>query len=271
MRPLRPLVSYQGGKAVLAPRIADVMNVPRERPFVELCAGTAAVSLELLNRGHHGPIALVDSGPWGLVWSQLGSGTFDLRAFRRYCASVPRNPKSVRGFLEDLATQPATRDTAPVFLLLQAGSFGGRAITDEGGRWRHHGFRTHWRGEVRGRECQETRPTLAPRLPELLRRVEALVNALPGRVRGWRARAEDWRGHSDETVYIDPPYRGTLEYPHELDAVALAERLPSVVWVSERRPLGPHAVSLGRNRRAGMERASRPDRSRDEWLTRFGR
>ena len=132
---LQPPCGYQGGKSRLAAAIVDHMQVDPEAPYTELCCGSAAVALELLNRGHRGPVTLVDAGPWGMFWREVGAGTFDIAALRRHLAGFPADVRRHVAHLTALAARPAAVDTTAVFLVLQAGSFGGNAI------------RLHWKLE----------------------------------------------------------------------------------------------------------------------------
>lgn len=62
---LLPPVSYQGGKRRQAPEIVRHMALDPEQEFVELCAGSGAVSLELISRGHNpAKITMVDSSEY---------------------------------------------------------------------------------------------------------------------------------------------------------------------------------------------------------------
>ena len=60
-----PPVTYQGGKGRLAAAIVDAMRVPADATFVDICCGSGAVTLALLDSGHDpGRIVMIDQGPW---------------------------------------------------------------------------------------------------------------------------------------------------------------------------------------------------------------
>jgi D12 class N6 adenine-specific DNA methyltransferase len=96
-----PPVTYQGGKGRLAKQIVQKMAVPAEATFYDLCCGSGAVSLALVETGHSPErIIMVDKGPWGKFWKAIGEGTFDLAVFQSYCDILSGDPKSIKPVLE---------------------------------------------------------------------------------------------------------------------------------------------------------------------------
>lgn len=62
--------SYQGGKQRLAKQIVDIFykenNIDNNTQFYDICCGSGAVSIELLNRGiKPSNIHMIDKSPWG--------------------------------------------------------------------------------------------------------------------------------------------------------------------------------------------------------------
>jgi hypothetical protein len=145
---------------------------------------------------------MVDRGPWGLVWEAVGAGTFDLAAFGKWCDAVPADRSAVKGFLEELSHQPADADPAYVFLLLQAGSFGSKAIWIRENRWQNCTFRSYWMPTPTSSRRSPVNPMM-PMPATLYSRMEALVVGLKG-VHGRCGDVMEARPSSG-TVYVDPP------------------------------------------------------------------
>lgn len=138
-----------GGKQRLASTILDTMGLdgPREDTiFYDLCCGSGAVTIELLNRGWDPrAVVMVDAGPWGRIWQALGDGSFDLDRLRAEIDAVPSEPDAVQRHLQSLASQPALHDEVLYrYLILQAGAFGGKAVWITNGAWKTPGFRAYW-------------------------------------------------------------------------------------------------------------------------------
>ena len=75
---LLPPCAYQGGKQRLANQICDIIEEREGSDFVfyDLCCGSGAVSLEMINRGHS--VVMIDKGPFGAVWEKVGNGDFKI-------------------------------------------------------------------------------------------------------------------------------------------------------------------------------------------------
>lgn len=263
---LLPPVSYQGGKRRLAPAILDTIRPDPASPFWDLCCGGAAVALEALRRGHRPELlTLVDAGPWGEVWRDVGAGRFPLATLRALLADLPADER-VPEHLRWLASQPvADVDRPAVFLVLQAGSWGGSAVGWDGERWRHVGFRKPWAPTASSTRRARNLP-VAPAPSAIYERAAALCGALVG-ARGLHA---DVRGVRPDvgTVYLDPPYADTKRYAAgALDAPAFAASLPVPCWVSERRALSPGAIPLLDRHPGGITGGHKAPR--EEWLSPF--
>ena len=84
---LLPPCSYQGGKQRLANQICDII-IEREGSdflFYDLCGGSGAVSLEMVNRDYK--VVMVDKAPFVLFYEMIGKGQFDLNIFRKEISS----------------------------------------------------------------------------------------------------------------------------------------------------------------------------------------
>lgn len=267
-------VTYQGGKQRLAGAILDVMGVKEARGgtvFYDLCCGSGAVTVELLNRGWAADaIVMVDIGPWGSFWKALGAGTFDMGRFEALVRSMPAEVGDIQAWLVAQAAQPVREDEVPyLFPILQAGAFGSKAVWTEGSRWRTPGFRSYWLPTATSSRRSPVNPMMP--MPEtLLERVAALVPRALG-LRALRASVETtpWDTAWGGLVYLDPPYAGTTTYGGGFDILAFARSCPFPTWVSEGRALTPGAVGLAMGRRKGGISGDRTE-AHDEWLSPFG-
>ena len=246
---LHTAVTYQGAKVRLAAAILDKIDL--KLPLWDLCCGSGAVSIEAVNRGvSPSDIVMVDSGVWGEFWQSVGRGTFSLRDFERTLRLLPEDVTRVQGVLERLAREaPRQEDRVYVYLLLQAGAFGGKQIWIDKGKWCNCSFRSYWTPT----ETSSRRYPVNPMMPmpdELLRRVAALVESM----RGVKAQCCDVRSLAaipDGTAYLDPPYAGLTGYADGFDVVSLASALSVPCYVSEAVPLSPINWQLSGPRRQG--------------------
>jgi len=82
---LRVPCAYQGGKQRVAAQMVDQLLEAAPTPnsrFYDLCCGSGAVSIELVNRGvDPSRIWMLDISSWGCFWSAIGSGTFNMEIF----------------------------------------------------------------------------------------------------------------------------------------------------------------------------------------------
>lgn len=303
--PLVVPVPYQGGKQRLASAIADLWwptdGTPPGR-FVELCCGSGAASVEMVNRGYPvEAITMVDAGPWGLFWQAVGAGTFSTDVFEAHLDALPADPTLIQPALQELARQPVRTDAAEVFPILQAGSFGAKAITithpaahpaahsgtrsdpdaATGARWSHSGFRSYWLPTATSSRRSPVNPMMP--MPDTLRsRVLAVVEAMRG-IDGKRADvttiagdlspapAGDINGADATVVYMDPPYAGTTAYGYGLDipAVAHAATAAGTVYVSEGVALTDEAHLLSAGRTKGGISGAKKVAHNQEWVSVF--
>ena len=133
MKKLEIPCSYQGGKQRLAKSIVDIFyrenNIDDNTKFFDLCCGSGAVSIELLNRGvASNNIYMVDKSPWGIVWDMAGTGTFDLQIFKEFVESIPKDITKIKQFASYIINKPVDKHMIPYhFLFLQACAFGSTA------------------------------------------------------------------------------------------------------------------------------------------------
>lgn len=268
MESLKPPVTYQGAKQRIAADLIDNIAWDPNTRFFDLCCGSGAVSLELIGRDFEpNQITMVDAGPWGLFWEAVGRGVFSLSEMRYYCKQIPKDRYKIKPFMENLSRQLVDHDAPYIFVLLQAASFGGKAIWIEGGRWRNCSFRSFWHPTA----TSKRRSTVNPMMPmpdTLLSRLEELVPCMRG-VDGRCCRVETITPSPNDVAYIDPPYGDTTGYGHTLPNVEqLARNMPCLTYVSESRSLHgtSHAILIAGNRSKGGISGTRK-KANEEWLS----
>lgn len=258
-------VTYQGAKHRYAAAIIDHIGPRFDEPFYDLCCGSGTVSIELVNRGFNPKLLhMVDSGPWGIFWQSIGKGTFNLNRFRKLLNRMPDRPL-IQAYAKELSKQPAHIDTPYVFLILQACSFGGKAIWIEDDRWRNTSFRSFWQPNGIAKRKSVVNPMMP--MPETLHQRMTLICQ---RMHGVKACHCDVRDYGPQlgTIYIDPPYAGTTGYGSSFDVVAYASQ--RACWVSEARPLTSEAVRLADSKsrsRGGI--SGKRSSANEEWLSHF--
>lgn len=254
---LQPPCAYQGGKRRQAPEIVRHMgaHAARDVPFVELCCGGAAVSLELISRGKPPElVTLVDAGPWGLFWKAIGDGLYDCDRLRELVGQMPPAAE-VPDWMRRQVKIEAPEDEVPyLFPLLQSASFGGKPVGWRNGKWRA----SSWALEGSAYNPATVLPLVLERVRRLVIRAKGL-HVVYGDVASVRPPA-------GSTVYFDPPYRGTSGYAHRTDFL-LAESLEVPCYVSERVPLNESARKITSRAASGLNARNRRDPS--EYLSLF--
>lgn len=253
---IKPPLSFQGGKQRVAKKIADII-VKEGTQYVDLCCGSGAVSLGLVNNGvHPEDILMVDSSDWGDFWLQVSSGSFDMCWFEDIITNIPKDKSLIRPHLERYAKAGYEQgdDTCPIWLMLQAGSFGGKHIYTKNGKFCNASFRSYWQPT----ETSKRRSPVNPMMPmpnTLLRQVKVVVDtmspikALHGDVLDidWDFYENSLRTKDNVIIFIDPPYEGTTGYGFNLDYVNWYKnlRLPSnySLWITDYRPMERSTMS----------------------------
>lgn len=200
-----PLATYQGSKFRFAPAIVDEMEAAFGPAawwpaFVDVCAGTASVTLEVLRRAPAlAPRAIaVDAGLWGAFWEAFHA---DRAGVRAQVAALLADGGGRAAACRRLVGTPMNKDAAKwagEFLIIQGAMRHGRALPPEaeGGLW----------NPVNPNAC--VTPALRRASADgLLARLDA-VPAFKA-VRGDAAGA---KFPENAVVYIDPPYLGTIGY-----------------------------------------------------------
>lgn len=274
---MRVPCAFQGGKQRVAAQIVDFLLEAAPGPdslFYDLCCGSAAVSIELVNRGiESSRIMMLDISSWGSFWSAIGSGTFNMDAFDQFLSELPSDKRDFKAHMSALAALPVGDHEAELYPLLQACSFGGKQIWRNGEHWVNACFRDYWEPTATSIRRSPANP-MQPSPTELRRRVGALVNGMKG-VTCLKMDIMTFLNDpfpSNAVVYVDPPYQSTTGYGFGFDLSSFTNRFREInqapLFVSEGAPLSNNALMLtfgGAN--GGISGVRR--KKHQEWLSRF--
>lgn len=278
--------SYQGGKQRLAKQIVDIFykenNINDDTKFFDLCCGSGAISLELINRGFNpNNITMIDNGCFGQFWQDIANGEFDLDIFKREIENLP-NLENIQSYLKKLSDLPVDEDKMVYhYLLLQAGAFGSKQIWIENNKWKNNTFRSYWLPT----ETSNRRSPVNPMMPmpnTLYNRVEAIVEQLSGSIIAsresvfdavYRIDEERDKGNKNIIIYIDPPYANTTGYKETFDIYSLEGQIwsTSPIYISEGYKMQgaseSYLLSVGRTK--GNISGEAKKKPTEEWLNRF--
>ena len=272
--------SYQGGKQRLAKQIVDIFyaenEINDETKFYDLCCGSGAVSLELINRGFNpNNITMIDNGCFGQFWQDIANDEFELKVFREEINKLP-SLENIQSYLKELSNQPVDKDKMVYhYLLLQAGAFGSKQIWIEDNKWKNNTFRNYWMPT----ETSSRRSPVNPMMPmpdTLYDRVETIVNYAKG-INAACCDAfdviktiNDMSKVAKVIVYIDPPYQNTEKYHTDLDyATLIADLHNCKVVLSEAKPMvdcDKSEMVITRNPKKGNISGNTTKNNRAEWL-----
>ena len=278
--------SYQGGKQRLAKQIVDIFykenNINDDTKFFDLCCGSGAISLELINRGFNpNNITMIDNGCFGQFWQDIANEEFDLDIFKREIENLP-NLENIQSYLKKLSDLPVDEDKMVYhYLLLQAGAFGSKQIWIENNRWKNNTFRSYWLPT----ETSNRRSPVNPMMPmpnTIYNRVEAIVEQLSGSIIAsresvfdavYRIDEERNKGNKNIIIYIDPPYANTTGYKETFDIYSLEGQIwsTSPIYISEGYKMQgaseSYLLSVGRTK--GNISGEAKKKPTEEWLNRF--
>ena len=144
-------LTYQGGKQRIAGNILDIIskrNSLEEKIFFDFCCGSGAVTIEAINRNlPFKKYGMLDWSVWGDFWKAIGEGNFILEIFKTYIDALPPKEK-IQKYLQDMSNENPNDGIflshVYRYLLLQAGSFGGKQIWIEDNKWKNNSFRSYW-------------------------------------------------------------------------------------------------------------------------------
>ena len=269
--------SYQGGKQRVAKEIVDyILNTTffsKDTKFYDLCCGSGAVTVELLNRGVPPEnITMCDKSSWGVFWKFIGEGIFDLNKFYKYSKAVPRDKSLIQAHIKELSKTNADVDEEYKYILLQASSFGGKQICKKDGKWQSPSFRNFWQPTETSNRRSAVNPMM-PMIDELEKRVKILVDNCKGLTCHHKDIYEMLdiieNDKSDKVIYIDPPYTNTSGYAFSFDYSDFLSKLFDVtvahIFVSEKEKISDEAIQLNFSGAKGGINGNRKNKN-EEWL-----
>lgn len=261
----------------MAGQIVDALLQASPEPnsqFYELCCGSAAISIELVNRGvDPSRIWMLDISSWGSFWSAIGDGTFDMDVFDRFLSELPSDKRDFKAHMLALSALPVDEHEVELYPILQASSFGGKQIWHNGERWANACFRDYWEPTATSIRRSPANP-MQPSPVELRRRVEALVKGMKGVTCFRRDIMTVLHAPlpSNAVVYVDPPYKSTTGYGFGFDITSFIKNFRDLnevpLFVSEGVPLNENALMLMFGGAKGGISGVRAGKHQ-EWLSRF--
>lgn len=274
---MRVPCAYQGGKQRVAAQIVDLLLEANPGPttrFYDLCCGSAAVSIELVKRGiDSSRICMLDISSWGVFWTAICSGTFDMDVFDQFLSELPSDKRDLKAHMLELAARPVGEHEAELYPVLQACSFGGKQIWLNGNRWANACFRDFWQPTATSVRRSPANP-MQPSPIELRRRIGSLAQHM----RGAKCLNMDIMEilncpiPSSSVVYVDPPYQDTTGYAFGFDISAFIRKFREVseapLFVSEGAPLNSDAILLDFGGAKGGISGVRRGKHQ-EWINRF--
>lgn len=260
---LKSPCAYQGAKQRVAGELIDyiyndiegIVDNLEEITFYDLCCGSGAVTLELLNRGIRAEkVVMCDISTWGAFWKAIGEGTYDLERFYKYSRAVPREKGMVQTYIKELAGESADIDEEYKYILIQAAAFGGKPIWKRDGVWKNTSFRDYWQPTATSSRRSPVNP-MQPEIEEIEERVQNLVKY----ARGLRCYHADISVMLDvikadrgsKVIYIDSPYTNTAGYGCAFDVLEIIQELIregiAPIYVSEKERLEGAATAYRLN------------------------
>lgn len=277
---LRVPCCYQGGKQRIASQVVDhLMKHPlsksNETVYYDLCCGSGAVTIELLNRGvDPKKIVMVDQSSWGAFWKKVGAGTYNLEIIKQLLDKIPEDKKQIKAHVSAMAKQTIDSDEAYIYPILQACSFGGKQIWRDGNTWKNAFFRDYWEPTPTSKRRSPANP-MQPSPSTLYRRIEAISKGAKG-ITCHQINVLDAldliQKDGKAIVYIDPPYAGMTNYGFQLDIDHFVKlylsQQEAPLFVSENRPLSKNAFRIDFGGAKGGISGNKPSKH-DEWLSIF--
>ena len=274
---LVPPCAYQGGKNRIASSIVEYIlatcEVNDKTIFFDLCSGSGAVSLELVNHKiEPSKITMCDISSWGKFYKSIGNETFSVEKFLEYANSVPEDKNMIQDFLKNLSLSDAEQDEEYKYIILQSGSFGGKQIYREGNKWKNTSFRNYWQPTADSVRRSPVNP-MQPSIKEIVKRVTNIYNLC----KGIKCENFDIRNILDTIpkdnciIYIDPPYKDTTKYGFNFDyeefILSLKNKTKCPIFVSEGRIISEDYVEMYSNSQKSI--CGKSKRENREYLNRM--
>jgi site-specific DNA-adenine methylase len=275
MNKIKVPCSYQGGKQRLATQIVDILLKDKKDNtiFFDLCCGSGAISIELINRGIPPQnIVMLDISSWGTFWKSISEGNFDLRKFKSFLEQLPKNKEDYKSYFNEYILEPV-KDEAEIYPILQANSFGGKQICRKSNHWCNASFRSYWIPTKTSIRKSPANP-MQPEPKELLRRIELIVDRMKGItcISDDITSILDFNIPDEAIVYVDPPYQHTTGYFYQFNlndfihSFKLKFKVP--LYISECIPLNNNSIQLNFGGSNGGITGLRKLKH-EEWLSKF--
>lgn len=270
-----PPCSYQGGKQRVSKEIVDYIfetsMIYDNTRFFDLCCGSGAITLELINRGINPQnIIMLDVSSWGTFWKSIGEGSFLYEKFLTYSDAVPRDKSKIQEYIKALSKENADIDECYKYILLQASSFGGKQIWNENGEWKNTSFRDYWQPTSTSKRKSPVNP-MQPMIDVLCERVKIISERCVGVkcVHGDICDILEIIPKENCIIYIDPPYSNTTKYGFDFNLndflSELFDKTLSPIFVSEKEKISDEAIRLNFNGAKGGISGNKKCKN-EEWL-----
>lgn len=249
----------------------------KEGRFYDLCSGSGAITLELINQGvSPRKIVMVEKGVYGEFWRSIGEGSFNLEILKEEIGKLPEK-ELISSYLKEMSKKEVDeRLKIYHYILMQSGSFGSKQIWLEGGKWCNASFRSYWKPT----ETSNRRSVVNPMMPmpeTVYKRVEKIVERLSGELEVKVCDIKELKLDLKEgdIIYIDPPYKGTQGYGYDLDYEEVIERYRgrAEIYVSEGKELegADESIRISKGRSKGNISGKKEKRGVEEWLNKYYR
>ena len=267
--------SYQGGKQRLAKQIVDIIfeqnEINEDTKFYDLCCGSGAITLELINRGVNPKnITMVDASMWGKLWEAIANNEFKLDIFKNEIDKLPEI-SDINKYLKEINNNKIIKELDIYhFLLQQAGSFGSKYIDSNGDNWVNSTFRNYWTPTKTSNRRSPVNPMM-PMPNTLFQRTELIVKSISGDIKAIHSKIEnvDWCFDNNSIVYIDPPYKNTSGYNYDFDYEDFIINNRGVnIYVSEgyKMSCSDDSILLSKGRTKGNMSGDVKKKPVEEWL-----
>lgn len=272
---LTPPCSYQGGKQRLSKQIVDIIfeqnKIDENTQFYDLCCGSGAIGLELINRGINPKnITMIDNGVYGGFWTSISNNSFDLNIFKEEIDKLP-SIENIQQYLKDLSNQEVNKDRYIYhYLLLQSGSFGSKQIWIEDNKWKNNSFRSYWLPTETSNRKSPVNPMM-PMTETLYTRVKDIVEVLGENIKAYNEDINDIKFNfsSNSIIYIDPPYKNTTGYNEDFNYMDFINNTNNKVYLSEGFKISNNAILLSKGRSKGNISGNSKKKPVEEWLNIF--
>ena len=275
MLKVRVPCAYQGGKQRISSQIVNILqqNTNSDTVFYDLCCGSGAISIELINRGvKPSNIIMLDISSWGVFYKAIGDGSFNINKFDNYLSKLPTDKNFIKDYMNNIAKKTIV-DEAELYPILQACSFGGKQIYKKGNSWSNVCFRSYWMPTKDSVRKSPANP-MQPSPKELRNRICIIAERMKGItcINDNIMSIVNTPVLKNSIVYIDPPYKNTTNYAFEFNLFCFLDIFKKIndvpVFVSEAVPLNEDAKLLFFGGSNGGISGNRKNKHQ-EWISKF--